>query len=92
MTNKEVKNMTKVQAIKKLNKAHKNYNLNVETAGNAGVGVFTVKAFIQAFDLEKLNGAGNPTVTKNSTGYGFDSDVNSAQEKAIIQAIENLGL
>lgn len=91
MTNKPRKvQMTKQDAIKKLNKKFKNYNLNVETAGNAGQGVFTVKAFIQVFELN--NEGKQPQVVKNATGYGFNTSIDEAQNKAIIEAVENLGL
>jgi len=83
--------MTKLQAIKKLNKKFKTYNLNVECAGNASKDVFTVKAFLQIFEPSLENGK-QPVVTKNATGYGFDGDIKLAQDKAIIEAVENLGL
>lgn len=83
--------MTKQSAIKKLNKTFKNYNLNVEVVGNAQKDLATVKAFIQVFEPSNENGK-QPIVTKNATGYGFAATVEDAQNGAIIQAVQNLGL
>jgi hypothetical protein len=83
------------KAIKKLNSEHKNYSLNTEMAGdttkNPAGGHVTVKAFIQIFD-PKYEPGKNPTIVKAVNAYGVGADLKTAQDDAIEQAVEKLGL
>jgi hypothetical protein len=80
------------QAIKKLNKAHTNYSLNTEIAGqDKSTNLVTVKAFLQIFD-PKYEPGKSPTIMKAVNAYGTGVDLKAAQNDAIEQAVEKLGL
>lgn len=86
-------------SIKRLNKKHPNYSLNVEvTSGPQGKS--QVKAMINV--LEALNEEQLQIVLqkqsslfvpgKAATGYGIGETIQEAQEAAVDAAVKNLGL
>lgn len=81
---------TKKQAIKKLNKVHEFYNLSAEVVSGEN-SVKYAKAFLQIFEKPSEPGK-QPIIVKVATAYGFGESQELAQENAIVNAIENLGL
>ena len=86
-------------AIKRLNKKHATYNLNVEVASGPA-GKFQVKAFINVLEplsKEQLEIVLTKQSTlfvpgKAATGYGVGESIQEAQDAAVEAAVKNLGL
>jgi hypothetical protein len=76
------------KAIKKLNKAHSTYDLNVEVVSGPANQV-TTKAFITIF--KEIEGKGS-VITKKATGYGIGATLDESQQVSIEEAVKHLGL
>ena len=79
--------MTSKQAIKALNSAFQKYDLQVEAVSGPN-GTFTFKAIVSIFDHTDKGAV----INKKSSSYGTDADSEKAQDKAIVKAIQGLGL
>lgn len=81
--------MTKSSAIKKLNKTYAKYDLNVETVSSGGnATTATAKAFIVIFE----NTEKGSIIIKKSANYGTGTSITEAQDNAIVNSVEGLGL
>jgi hypothetical protein len=80
---------SKLQAIKKLKKSFPNYSIQIEAATSGQAGTQGAKVLIQI--LEKQSDKA-PLVVQYSSAYGFAGTLKEAQELAVVEAVENLGL
>lgn len=81
---------SKQQAIKKLKKATKGYfSVQVEATSSGQQNVQGAKALIQVLGKKE---DGTSYVIRYSNSHGFGANLKEAQDAAVVDAIENLGL
>lgn len=82
--------MTKTKAIKKLHKSTKgSFSVQVEATTSGQNNVQAAKALIQILGKKE---DGTSLVLRYSNAYGFGATLKEAQDSAVVDAIENLGL
>lgn len=83
--------MKKKQAIKKLTEKFQTYSLQVDAVSSGINGVQAAKALIQILKFETPEST-TPKVVRVSSSYGHGPTLTEAQDDAVIQAVQNLGL
>ena len=79
--------MTKLISINKLTAKYDRFDLGVEQV-SAPAGTFVAKAVLQILEQTEKG----PQVIRRSSAYGFGGSLKDAQDDAIINTIENMGI